>query len=99
MTKPFILYLDSLNRVNSANMQCLRQFIEQEYIEKNVKHDQKKMKWLSEEYGWRGLWTDNMPHYQGKVPTQRNLTDCGLYLLENAEQFIKDPEFVTKNLH
>lgn len=38
--KPFILYLDSLNTsVNSTNMQCLRQYIEMEYIDKKLKND------------------------------------------------------------
>lgn len=30
---------------------------------------------------------------------QKNYTDCGLYLLENAESFIRDPDFIQKNLH
>ena len=36
MERPFILYLDSLNGVNQTNMQCLRQYIEQEYIDKKL---------------------------------------------------------------
>ena len=40
-----------------------------------------------------------MPHYQPTVPMQKNYTDCGLYLLENVETFLAEPEFVLKNLH
>lgn len=98
--RPFILYLDSLNTsVNAVNMQCLRQYIEMEYIDKKLKNDSSKTKWLSDDYGWKGFKRENMPHYLPTVPRQKNLTDCGLYLLENAEAFIKDPEFIIKNLH
>jgi len=45
--KPFILYLDSLNRVNTTNMQCLRQYIEMEYIDKKLNSDNNKTKWLT----------------------------------------------------
>ena len=36
--KPFILYFDSLiySKANQVNMQCLRQYIEMEYIDKNL---------------------------------------------------------------
>lgn len=58
MEKPFILYLDSLNKVNSTNMQCLRQYIEMEYIDKKLNNDAAKTKWLTEEHGWKGLRHD-----------------------------------------
>lgn len=99
MDKPFILYLDSLNRVNTTNMQCLRQYIEMEYIDKKLKNDTNKTKWLTEQHGWKGIVQSSMPHYQPAVPMQKNYTDCGLYLLENAEAFIRDPTFIQKNLH
>lgn len=70
-----------------------------EYIDKKLKNDASKTKWLTEQHGWKGLTSDVMPHYQPTVPMQKNYTDCGLYLLENAETFIKDPEFIQKNLH
>ena len=63
MEKPFILYLDSLNRVNNVNMQCLRQYIEMEYIDKKLKNDATKTKWLTEEHGWKGFKQESMPHY------------------------------------
>ena len=68
MDKPFILYLDSLNRVNQTNMQCLRQYIEMEYIDKKLKNDPEKIKWLTEEHEWKGLNYEIMPHYQPYVP-------------------------------
>lgn len=46
--QPFILYLDSLNRVNTTNMQCLRQYLEMEYIDKKLKNEASKTKWLTE---------------------------------------------------
>lgn len=55
MDKPFILYMDSLNRVNALNMQCLRQYIEMEYIDKKLKNDPAKIKWLTTEHQWNGL--------------------------------------------
>jgi len=39
-----------------------------EYIDKKLKNDESKIKWLSEEYGWKGLKRDNMPHYLPIVP-------------------------------
>ena len=64
MEKPFILYLDSLNRVNPTNMQALRQYIEMEYIDKKLKNEASKTKWLTEEHGWKGVRYEQMPHYQ-----------------------------------
>ena len=69
-----------------------------EYIDKKLNNDSNKSKWLSLENGWNGLKQDNMPHYQPSVPMQKNYTDCGLYLLENAEAFIRDPHFIMSNL-
>lgn len=70
-----------------------------EYIDKKLKNDPNKTKWLTEQHGWKGIRQENMPHYQPAVPMQKNYTDCGLYLLENAEAFIRDPSFIQKNLH
>lgn len=92
--KPYILYLDSLNRVNPVNMQCLRQYIEMEYMDKKLKSNPQMTNYLSAAHNWPGLTTNSMPHYQPQVPTQKNYTDCGLYLLENAESFIRDPKFI-----
>jgi Ulp1 family protease len=69
-----------------------------EYIDKILKNDPSKTKWLTEEHGWHQINQVNMPNYQPSLPMQRNLTDCGLYLLENVEQFSEDPDFVIKNL-
>ena len=40
-----------------------------------------------------------MPHYQPQAPKQRNYTDCGLFLLEYVEAFLRDPDFMLNNLH
>lgn len=70
-----------------------------EYINKKLKDDPEKTKWLTEEHNWQGFKHESMPHYQPSVPIQKNYTDCGLYLLENAESFIRDPDFIQKNLY
>lgn len=60
MEKPFILYLDSLNTVSTINMQCLRQYIEMEYIDKKLPPAHKK---YLEAPLWSGLSKTAMPHY------------------------------------
>ena len=37
--------------------------MESEYIDKKLKNDTTKTKWLSEEYNWFGLKKELMPHY------------------------------------
>ena len=40
-----------------------------------------------------------MPFFKPKLPKQKNFYDCGLFVLEFAETFLKKPEFVYNNLH
>lgn len=40
-----------------------------------------------------------MNEYHPNVPKQTNGTDCGLFLLENVECFLENPEFVLKDLN
>lgn len=69
-----------------------------EYIDKKINSrpggEQLAAKYLNSEKGWKGISFTEMPHYQPSVPIQKNTTDCGLYLLENAESFLRDPEFI-----
>ena len=67
-----------------------------EYIDKKLPKEHKK---YLEAPHWHGLSKTSMPHYQPSVPKQRNYTDCGLFLLEYVEAFIRDPDFILKNLH
>ena len=70
-----------------------------EYIDKILKNNPEKTKYLTSEYGWHGINYKNMPHYQPDLPKQRGTSDCGLYILENTEVFLKDPSFIYNNLH
>lgn len=40
-----------------------------------------------------------MPAYHPNVPKQTNGTDCGLFLLENVECFLENPDFIMKDLN
>ena len=40
-----------------------------------------------------------MPAYHPNVPKQTNGTDCGLFLLENVECFLENPQFVLEDLN
>ena len=64
MSKPFILDMNSIpQRTRLTNMQCIRQYLEMEYIDKILKNDPEKTKFLIAEYGWRGINIMKMPHY------------------------------------
>ena len=64
-SKPFILYFDSLNQANSSNMQALRNYIEQEFLDKALKTmpADSKSKFTDKRWEWSGLNEDNMPCY------------------------------------
>jgi Ulp1 family protease len=81
--------MDSMKNINETKIQCIRQYIESEFIDKNLKIEQAK--WLSKENNWDGLNSLNMPMYTPCVPDQHNLNDCGYYLLEFIETFLADP--------
>ena len=89
LSRPIILDMNSIpQKTQLTNMQCIRQFLEMDYIDKVLKNDPEKTKYLSKEYGWKGINIKNMPHYQPKMPKQKGTTDCGLFVLENAEAFL-----------
>jgi Ulp1 family protease len=44
-------------------------------------------------------WKPEIKAYHPNVPKQTNGTDCGLFLLENVESFLEDPDFVLSNLN
>uniref|UniRef100_A0A7S3Z146 Ubiquitin-like protease family profile domain-containing protein n=1 Tax=Lotharella globosa TaxID=91324 RepID=A0A7S3Z146_9EUKA len=77
--KPCILYLDSLlHRGGSrATSKLLRSYLSEEYSYKRGKEISFDSK--------------NFPTYELHVPQQKNFSDCGLYLLQYAECFCKDP--------
>lgn len=65
---PFIIYMDSLNQVSDVNMQVLRDYLEKEYIDKQLEKPAERSKFFTKEYGWNKLSYSLMPHYQPKVP-------------------------------
>ena len=94
--RPFILYLDSMNQASESLMQPLRSYIEMEYLEKKIPSAQKT--YFTEENYWKGLTSTSMPAIQPHAPRQQNSFDCGLFLLEYAEIFMEDEDFILNNL-
>ena len=84
-TKPVIVVLDSLSHPHSNATRALREWLQAEGFEKRGLH----------------VEIDNKGYYAkpAQIPTQDNLSDCGLYVLGYARQFFKNPdEFKTKLL-
>lgn len=94
--KPFILYLDSMNHASESLMQPLRSYIEMEYLEKKIPASSKS--YFTEDNHWKGLSSATMPAIQPFVPRQQNSFDCGLFLLEYAEIFMENEDFILNNL-
>lgn len=95
-TKPYILYFDSMNNQTLLLMQPLRSYIEHSYIDRKLAPEHKDF--FTEKNFWNGFSYDMMPSYQPHVPRQNNSFDCGLFLLEYAEIFAEDSEFILSNL-
>ncbi|KAJ1743193.1 hypothetical protein LPJ68_001197 [Coemansia sp. RSA 1086] len=72
---PSIIILDSLGNRHQPTFGLLRGYMR---AEAKSRH---------------GLELDNMPHIgkYAKVPLQNNFCDCGVYLLQYIEEFLKDP--------
>ena len=77
-------------------MQPLRSYIEHSYLDRKLPADQKDF--FTEKSFWHGFSYDMMPSYQPHVPRQNNSFDCGLFLLEYAEIFAEDSDFILGNL-
>ncbi|XP_055965206.1 sentrin-specific protease 7 isoform X2 [Sorex fumeus] len=76
--RPCILILDSLKAVSVQNtVQNLREYLEVEWEVKRKTH--------------REFSKTNMVDLCPKVPKQDNSSDCGVYLLQYVESFLKDP--------
>ncbi|ELK11378.1 Sentrin-specific protease 7 [Pteropus alecto] len=75
---PCILVLDSLKAASIQNtVQNLREYLEVEWEVKRKTH--------------REFSKTNMVDLCPKVPKQDNSSDCGVYLLQYVESFLKDP--------
>lgn len=97
--KPIILFMDSLHADGVPEMmQNLREYLELEFIEKKVEMADRKY-FLESEYKWQPFDYSTVPHYQPDLPKQKNFTDCGLFVLQYAETFLFQPDFVMKDLH
>lgn len=90
------MYFDSMNNQTPMLMQPLRSYIEHSYIDRKLPPEHKEH--FTEKNFWHGFSYDMMPSYQPYVPRQNNSFDCGLFLLEYAEIFAEDSEFIQSNL-
>ncbi|KAH8366986.1 hypothetical protein KR084_012234, partial [Drosophila pseudotakahashii] len=78
--QPVILIFDSLAVISRHRaIAVLRDYLTCEYRAKKPDGDA------------HVFTRDNMPGFRVDVPQQENLTDCGLYLLQYAEQFFTHP--------
>ena len=97
--KPFILYMDSLDSACVEDtIIAIREYMELEFIEKKVPQHQQKF-FNDAAYKWKKFEYEKLPFYKPKTPKQKNFYDCGLFVLEFAETFLKQPEFVYNNLY
>ncbi|RWS14335.1 sentrin-specific protease 7-like protein [Dinothrombium tinctorium] len=79
--RPCIVFMDSLGNVKSSRLSDpIRHFLTMEW----------RMKKGSEKIFNRNL----MPDFFPEVPYQNNSSDCGLFVLEYVEQFLKDSDYV-----
>lgn len=90
--EPAILYMDSMKsaqdpRATNAYMQAIREYLQLEYYDKKQGSTS-----VNEVPGI------NLKSYQPKLPQQANYTDCGLFVLEYAETFMRKPEFLMEHL-
>uniref|UniRef100_A0A8C2F5X1 Si:dkey-100n23.3 n=1 Tax=Cyprinus carpio TaxID=7962 RepID=A0A8C2F5X1_CYPCA len=76
--RPCILIMDSLKlSVHERIFKLLREYLQVE--------------WETKRGGYRDFSADHMVGSHCAVPLQDNSSDCGLYLLQYAESFLKDP--------
>lgn len=75
--RPCILVFDSMGSGSSNVIDIIREYLNCEYAAKNI--DPVDFKFDSK----------NMPGQSIHVPHQPNTADCGLFLLQNIEQFFK----------
>ena len=98
--KPVILFMDSLNADNVDDMmRYLREYLELEYLEKKVVNEADKKYFTNSAYNWQSFNWSTLPHYKPVLPQQKNFTDCGLFVLQYAESFLLQPDFVLNDLH
>lgn len=92
MERPCMLYFDSLMMIDKMNAVMFRAYIE---LELNELFSKSGTEYTTE----KPLITkNNLPHFQVVVPRQRNLSDCGVFVLEYMEKFLEDPTYVLKNI-
>lgn len=68
---------DSLGGEKESEMNMIRDYLNYEYAAK-----------MPDDSGFK-FDTVNMPGQSVRVPHQPNMADCGLFLLQNVEQFFK----------
>ena len=85
-----------MNSPQESMMRPLRTYIEMEYIERKMPAANKE--YFTEKNFWRGISLRMMPTLQPNIPKQNNSFDCGLFLLEYAEIFVENQDFILDNL-
>ncbi|XP_061698336.1 sentrin-specific protease 7 isoform X2 [Syngnathoides biaculeatus] len=76
--RPCILVMDSLKlSLHERIFKVLREYLQSE--------------WEARRGSWRDFGPDQMKSSHCQVPLQDNSSDCGLYLLQYVESFLKDP--------
>jgi len=92
---PCIIYFDSLSgQAERGCLETVRLLVEVAFT-KNLTQEQSS--YFLAKYGWAGL-TKQLPSYSPSVPLQHNMTDCGIYMLEYAENFLEYPGYVLEKL-
>ncbi|RWS28765.1 sentrin-specific protease 6-like protein [Leptotrombidium deliense] len=83
---PCIIYMDSLGiaRERPRLSEPIRHFL--------------SMEWQKKKGTQLTFSKAALPDHYPRVPYQTNTTDCGLFVLQYVEQFLKDPNFVLNNL-
>jgi len=86
---PFLLFFDSLSRMDSVYAGILFQFFSREL--------RAKMPDTFRNYTIAKAYRFNLtifPHYQHMLPKQSNFSDCGLFLLQYIEMFVYNQDHI-----
>jgi sentrin-specific protease 7 len=86
---PFLLFFDSLCRMDNIYAFILFQFLSREL---RTKMPEKFTNFALPKSFRFNLTT--LPHYQHMLPKQSNLSDCGLYLLQYIEMFVYNQDHI-----
>ncbi|XP_074600093.1 uncharacterized protein LOC141854349 [Brevipalpus obovatus] len=96
MKRPCMIYMDSLGQKPGERWSDpIRNLLAKEWED----HVLKKSIEFSNESERKLFRKDSMPEKVPSVPSQDNLYDCGLFLLQNVESFLTKPEEHLKKIY